>query len=240
MMTDRIISADKKYRKKVLILYLIFASLGAVSIHWGLPWVKRHIQDLEQANVLNNLILLIRFMFLSIVPLSLYLLSYGRKVLTHKRYPPFDTKVIKDTKILEGKKALLRGRLITATAVCLIAVCLIGGLYLPYKLKKAFGKPAASGNELICEKFQEKLVNLKHQKSDIKSALFEFDNKIYKGCELNFETKWSDIGMDKDIADLFYPHLGSKLFNSGWRSDDSYLRGRGVYPKTLSLIFQVD
>jgi hypothetical protein len=63
-----------------------------------------------------------------------------------------------DTKIIEGEKALMRGRFIIAAAVSLIAVCLIGGFYLPYKLKNAFGMPTSSVDKLVCEKFQEKLL----------------------------------------------------------------------------------
>lgn len=222
-MTDRIILADKKYRRKVIIIYLISVALGAALISWGLPWVKGHIKGLEPESALNNLIMLVRFMFLSIVPFGFYMLSHGRKVLMHEQFPPPNSKVIIDTRIIVGEKALIRGRIIIAAAVSLITVCLIGGFYLPYKLKNAFGIPTGSVDELICEKFQGKLLNLRHHKNVIESVSFEFNNNVYKGCELRFETKWSDIEMEKNHADLFYPHEGSELFQKGWRSDDKYL-----------------
>jgi len=222
-MPDRIILADKKYRKKIFIIYFISVALGAALIGWGLPWVKGHIQGLAPESALNNLIMLVRFMFLSIVPIGFYILSHGRKILIHKQFPPPGTKVIIDTRVIEGEKALIRGRLIIAIAGCLIAVCLIGGLYLPHKLSNAFGIPASPVDELVCEKFQKKLLNLKHQKNVVESVTFEFNNKVYNGCELSFETKWSDIGMEKDPIDMFSPYEGSELFQKGWRSDHRYM-----------------
>jgi hypothetical protein len=222
-MTDRIILADKKYRKKIFIIYFISVVSGGVLIWWGLPWTKGHIRNLDPDSALNNLIMLVRFMFLSIVPFGVYILSLGCKVLKHQQFPPPDTKVIKDTRIIVGEKALMRGRFVIAVALSLIAVCLIGGLYLPYKLSNTFGIPATSIDELVCGKFQEKLLNLKHQKNVMESASFEFKNNVYKGCELIFETKWSEIGMEKDPTDMFYPHEGNELYQMGWRSDDKYL-----------------
>ena len=222
-MTDRIILADKKYRKKIIVIYLISVALGAALIGWGVPWVKGHIKGLEPESALNNLIILLRFMFFSIVPFGFLILSHGRKVLIHEQFPPPDSKVIVDTKIVEGEKALMRGRLIIAAAVSLIAIGLIGGLYLPYKLKNAFGLPTRSVDELVCARFQEKLSNIRHKKIVIKTASFEFNDTIYKGCELRFETKWSDIEMKENITDLFCPYEGSELFQKGWRSDDKDL-----------------
>jgi len=222
-MTDRIILADKKYRKKIFIIYFVSVVLGGILIWWGLPWAKGYIQNMEPDRALNNLIMLVRFMFLSIVPFCVYILSIGHKVLKHQQFPPPDTKVIKDTKIIEGEKALIRGRLVIAIALSLIVVCLIGGFYLPYKLSNTFASPATPVDKLVCVSFQEKLFNLKHQKNIMESVSFEFKNKVYKGCKLIFETKWSVIGIEKDPTDMFYPYEGSELYQMGWRSDDRYL-----------------
>jgi Na+/phosphate symporter len=54
--------------------------------------------------------------------------------------PPPGTRVIKDTKVLVGDKAVTRGRLLMAIALLLVSLGLAGGLYLPYKLGKAFGE----------------------------------------------------------------------------------------------------
>lgn len=58
----------------------------------------------------------------------------------YRQMPPPGTRVIVDTKVLEGDKAVTRGRLIMIMALMLIGVGLIGGLHLPYKIKKAFGE----------------------------------------------------------------------------------------------------
>jgi hypothetical protein len=38
-MKQPIIEADREYRKKVLIIYVVLVCLGAVVIGWGIPWV---------------------------------------------------------------------------------------------------------------------------------------------------------------------------------------------------------
>jgi len=64
----------------------------------------------------------------------------GWQVIKHRQIPPPGTKVIVDTKVLEGDKAVTRGRLIIAISLVLIVLGLFGGLYFPYKLGKVFGE----------------------------------------------------------------------------------------------------
>jgi hypothetical protein len=80
------------------------------------------------------------FIFLSIVLFGLYMCLFGWKVIKHKQIPPPGTKVIVDTKVLEGEKAVTRGKIIIAVSLVLIAVGLYSGLYFPYKLGKVFSE----------------------------------------------------------------------------------------------------
>ena len=96
---------------------------------------------LEDPDVLLRIIrIVIAFIFLSIVPFGLYMCRLGWRVIKHKQMPPPGTKVLVDTKVLEGDKAVTRGRLIIALAMLLIVLGLYGGLYFPYKLGKVFGE----------------------------------------------------------------------------------------------------
>ena len=48
------------------------------------------------------------------------------------------TRVIRDTKVIEGDAAVTRGRLVTTLAVILFAFSLLGGLYFPHYLGRLF------------------------------------------------------------------------------------------------------
>jgi len=67
--------------------------------------------------------------------------------------------------------------------------------------------------------FYQALDSLEHIKNEITPVVFEFDNKVYNGYEIIFETKWSLIDKDKDPMDMFYPYENNYWYNTGWRAD---------------------
>lgn len=128
-------------RRLVLFGYLVSVIVLAILMLIVLPWGKDRLEGLEDPEVLLLIIkIVIAFIFLSIVPLGVYLCRFGWRVIKYKQMPPPGTKVIVNTKILEGDKAVTRGRLIIAISVLLIALGLYGGLYFPYKLGKVLGE----------------------------------------------------------------------------------------------------
>jgi uncharacterized membrane protein len=82
-------------------------------------------------------------MFLSIIPMALCLLAFGRKVLASGQFPPPGVKVIKDTRIIQGEKARVRGRMLAFLSIILMVLGLSGALYTPRLLHKL--KPHRSG-----------------------------------------------------------------------------------------------
>lgn len=133
-MNPKIIRADKSYRKKLIIIYLIVAIIGTVIVEWILPWAKEYILRLEPQTALNVIKIILPLMFLSIVPIALYLLTFGRKVLKYGCLPPPGVKVIKDTKVVEGQNAKFRGRIVVAISLILIFLGLFGAIYTSYML----------------------------------------------------------------------------------------------------------
>jgi len=138
---ERVIKADKRIRKFVILAYIAAVLVMLVLLMWILPRGEDRLEKLEDLEVLLRIIrIVIAFIFLSIVPFGLYMCRFGWRVIKHKQMPPPGTKVIVDTKLIEGDKAVTRGRLIIAISLLLIMMGLFGGLYFPYKLKKVFGE----------------------------------------------------------------------------------------------------
>ena len=147
---ERVIRADKRVRMLVILAWIVCVCAGVALITWVLPWGQGQLEQAEPAKALRAIQIVIGFIFLSIIPFSVYLFRLGLRAVRCRQMPPPGTRVIKDTKVLEGDKAVTRGRQITVIALALVALGLIGGLYLPYKIGKAFGEqihPAAPQEE---------------------------------------------------------------------------------------------
>jgi len=137
---ERIIKADKQIRKVVILAYIVAVLIIAVLLMWVFPWSEDRLKQTEPEVTLRIIRIVIAFVFLSIVPFGLYMCRFGWRVIRHKQMPPPGTKVIVDTKVLEGDKAVTRGKLIIAISLLLIVLGLYGGLYFPYKLGKVFSE----------------------------------------------------------------------------------------------------
>jgi hypothetical protein len=144
--TVKVIKADKRIRLLVILSYIISVLILAVLVGWILPWSEGRLKQAEPEVMLRIIRIVIAFIFLSIVPFGLYMCLFGWRVIKHRQMPPPGTKVVVDTKVLKGDKAVTRGRLIIVMAFVLIVLGLFGGLYFPYKFGKVFGEqisPAA-------------------------------------------------------------------------------------------------
>ncbi|MHC4702931.1 MAG: hypothetical protein ACYTFQ_20395 [Planctomycetota bacterium] len=143
---DNVIKADKRVRKLVMIGYIVAVMilLGVLTI-WSSKLRGKSLEGLELQTALLIVKAIIGFLFLSILPFGLYLCRFGWRAIKHREMPPPGTTVIIDTKIIEGKKAVMRGRIIMALSIVLMALSLVGGLYFPYKLGRVFGTQIASG-----------------------------------------------------------------------------------------------
>ncbi len=137
---ERVIKADKRARMIFIIAWIACVCVGAALIRWALPWGQGHLEQAEPAKALLAIQVVVGFIFLSVVPFGVYLFRLGLRAVQCRQMPPPETKVIVDTKVLEGDKAMTRGRLMMALALLLLTLGLIGGLFLPYKLGKAFGE----------------------------------------------------------------------------------------------------
>ena len=141
-MSEEIVRADKSYRRKFFTWHAIFILFGAAVIVWGLPWLEEYLRQANPKTAAGILRGWFIFAFLSIIPIAIYMLSLGRKVIKHERIPLPGAKVIIDTRPIVGQKARLRGRGLVVVSLLLIALGLSGALFTPYMLDKITSEEA--------------------------------------------------------------------------------------------------
>lgn len=122
-MEPEIVRTDKPYRQRLFTVYLVcLAALGLV-LYFGLPpyfaYVNRvGFQDLMTASEITIICLLV-----PLVGPSIYLIVVGRRIIRSKRMPYPGQKVIHDTKVVDGSRAIRRGRtLLWLGIVCIFLV----------------------------------------------------------------------------------------------------------------------
>ena len=110
-MENQIIQADKKLRKQVLVGICIFILVSGLLIHMMLAYLQecKSLAETDAVMAISNIshlvtIITIANAFVSSV-FALYVFSVATKVLKSGRFPPEGMKVIKDTRLLTGRKA---------------------------------------------------------------------------------------------------------------------------------------
>lgn len=107
--------ADPVARRKAIRGILIGALVGAVLFFLlqGMvgninQWLESHAEFLVEHHYLAFLLMLIPVA--PIIVLSGYLIKHANKIVKTQRFPPPGTPVIRDVRVIEGRSAVLRGR----------------------------------------------------------------------------------------------------------------------------------
>lgn len=133
-----VLKADPEYRRKVTFVFAVAMVSGYAIIQWGLPAFESFLKQKESAEAVRVLIVLVGVVFLSILPWSIYMFRYARRILSTGQYPPAGVKGIRDTEILEGEPAHRKAHIIIVLSLLSAMVALFGALYFPYSLNKSF------------------------------------------------------------------------------------------------------
>lgn len=87
-------------------LFLLFDSLiGNLN-----QWIERNAEFLVTHHYVAFLAMLVPVA--PVIGLSIYLIRFAGKVVKTQRFPPPDTAVIRDVRIIEGRSAVIRGRVV--------------------------------------------------------------------------------------------------------------------------------
>lgn len=138
-MAKNVVRADKKYRSKILVIFALLVLLGIGFIGWLLPLGIEYLRRLDAETAILVIETILVLIFLGLVPFAFYLLMIGRRVIKHERFPPSGMKVIRDTILIKGDKARLRGQVLVFLSIFLILIGLIGAFYTHYALRRLAG-----------------------------------------------------------------------------------------------------
>jgi hypothetical protein len=147
--------ADLEYRHRALIkftvLYVAAAVFGTVVIVWGRPWMQSYLDALEPRTALHLLSWSMSLVCLSFLPLCAFIYLQGRKIIVSECYPTPGARVIRDTEVIRGGRAVKRGRLLVKVALFLGVLAILAAGYFPYWLnnlaasQKRFQNPPGHG-----------------------------------------------------------------------------------------------
>jgi ABC-type transport system involved in multi-copper enzyme maturation permease subunit len=110
-MEQEIRKADVQYKKRVMIIFVIFFSLLIIGYFIINSWSQRLIQNDDNAEIaIQKAVMLIKFLAYSVSVVSiffgLYFFKIGYLIFHYKEFPPKTMKVMYDTPIKRGKKAV--------------------------------------------------------------------------------------------------------------------------------------
>jgi hypothetical protein len=133
---DDIVTADKRYRTRLFVAYGAGLCTVALLLWLGLPRFVRHLNTLPVLAFINVAeICVVAFLLAFVVPAG-FLIHTGRKVLHYKEMPYPGMRVIRDTKVVRGKKAMLRGRLLLILGIAAICIAVAGIVRSHYYFEK--------------------------------------------------------------------------------------------------------
>ncbi len=146
-MTD-VRKADPAGRRRAVLLLLVGTCVGALLIvgfeRYHIPvrdWILAEPEASGQRAKLV-LLLLAALLLAPLVVFAAYVWSLGERVLRAREYPPPGLRVIRDTRVMTGERAISRGRLLKMLALGCGIACVGLGLLL-WRLASLFGGHAA-------------------------------------------------------------------------------------------------
>jgi len=122
---NEIQKADPAARRQAVLVIIIGAAVGALLIagfeHFREPLLKwlssEPAETLRRAKLAAYVSAFV--LTVPVIAFAIYLWLLGVKVLRAQRYPPPGLRVIRDTPVIGGRDAVIRGRVIQVLAVCL-------------------------------------------------------------------------------------------------------------------------
>lgn len=137
-MDEAIVKVDKAFRNRLFAIYAVCIVAIAGSIAFGLRPFNTYLDGLNFPQLMNATEAMIAAGLAMMLGPSLYLIVVGRRIIRAQKMPYPGQKVIHDTKIIFGSKAVLRGRLLMYLGILGIIVSLAGAgrsIYLVEKFR---------------------------------------------------------------------------------------------------------
>ena len=133
MGNEKIIKTDKNFRKKILLITLFLIVAGIVFIFYfqnylaGIKLLAEEYPELALQRIIYSMKIIIFMLMIIFAGAGIYFLRLGILTMKTSQFPPPRVKVIKDTRLIEGKNAVRKGVII----IILSLLFIISGILLP-------------------------------------------------------------------------------------------------------------
>ncbi len=138
MTTPQVVRADPAMRRKAVLIVIAGTVAAIVAIGYGLPWLERWVTDAIVAGNIAARRAVCLGAGAAVIGLALVvavsgvnMVRIGRRVTGAGRFPPPGLRVLRDTRVVAGRQAVIIGRLQATLGLvilgCAAALLGIGG-----------------------------------------------------------------------------------------------------------------
>ena len=133
---NKIVRTDKRFRNIIAVVYGAIFAGGIPFAVFALPPLLHKINRLHiQTSIFIGETVIIAFLLCFIFP-ALYLFSIGIKIKLHSRFPYPGMKVMRDTPVVTGKKAIAKARMLMYLGILAVVVSVAGSLHIHFIFQK--------------------------------------------------------------------------------------------------------
>ena len=133
MENEKKVKTDRNFRKKILLISLLLVVAGIIFVLYfqnylaGLRLLTEEYPELALQRLISSMKIIIFMLMFIFVGAGIYFLRLGILTIKTSQFPPPGIKVIKDTRLIEGKNAVRKGIIIIIFSMLFI----ISGILLP-------------------------------------------------------------------------------------------------------------
>lgn len=131
-MNTEIQRADPRLRRITIIVVCVAAAAGMLAVHVFRRWLLQATMGLTQAQLIARMhlwsALSMTGIGLCLLLLAGYCARLGRRTIEQQRWPPEPMRVLHDTPVRRGARAVAYGRLLNVIAAVLMLLAVFAGL----------------------------------------------------------------------------------------------------------------
>ncbi len=123
-MDEEIVRADRRWRRRLMLILAVMVLTGILLIGWGVPALDAFLDTADSTTIRRGMDLFMAVMALLVILPAGRLWQVGQRVIRTAQYPPPGVRVLRDTRRLGGAAACRRGRAMMITAAALVLLVL--------------------------------------------------------------------------------------------------------------------
>ena len=126
---EEIIKADQSSKIKVFIFMIIIISIFLVLNFILFPQIRFWIEQNQILKATKAIKIILVALFIGIIPFAIQMAIIAIRIIKSKQFPYPNQKVIKDTKIIYGEKAELKGKILLILSILLIIFAIYSSFF---------------------------------------------------------------------------------------------------------------